>query len=181
MAAKFRLTDGPVMVLIDDTGQRADWPMATRYLFDEFSQELLRNKAAQRIIPPQTVDHLRQSVPDFDKRGCREIGELGNAEQVLWIQVQDFLAEEQIQDATTAAYFSVTVKVINVLEKESRSRVRLWPVSPQGHPITVTMTGSEASLAKTKDAISKELAKRLSVRVAKLFYDHRLGDFEREE
>jgi hypothetical protein len=181
VAAEFRLTDGPVMILIDDTGERVDWPMATRYLFDELSQELLRNKAAQKIIPPQTVDHLRQSVPDFDKRGCREIGELGGAEQVLWIRVQDFLAEEQIQDAATAAYFSANVKVINVREKESRSRVRLWPVSPQGHPIIVTMRGSEAGMAKTKDAISKELAKRLSVKIAKLFYDHRLGEFERKE
>jgi hypothetical protein len=181
VTAKFRLTDGPLMILIDDTGQRVDWPMATRYLLDDLAQELLRNKAAERIIPPQTVDHLRQSVPDFDKRGCRELGELGGAEQVLWIRVQDFLAEDQIQDATMAAYFSVNVKVINVLEKESRSRVRLWPAIPQGHPIIVTMTGSEVGMAKTKDAISKELAKRLSERVAKLFYDHRLGDFEREE
>lgn len=178
--AKFRLTEGPIMILIDDVSERVDWPAATRYLFDDLAQELLKHKAVHKIIPQQTVDHLRQSVPGFDKRGCREIGELGGAEQVLWIEVQDFFAEEQIRDAITAAYFSVTVKVISVLEKKSRSRVRLWPTSPQGYPMTVSMSGSEVSMAKSKDAISKELGSRLAVEIAKLFYDHRLGDFERE-
>ncbi|UCC29199.1 MAG: hypothetical protein JSU86_13465 [Phycisphaerales bacterium] len=178
--AKFRLTEGPVMILIDDISERVDWPAATRYLFDDLAQELLKHKAAFKIIPLQTVDHLRQSIPNFGERGCREVGELGGAEQVLWIEVQDFFAEEQIRDATTAAYFSVTVKAINVLEKKSRTRVRLWPTSPQGYPMTVSMSGSEVSMAKRTDAISKELAGRLAVEIAKLFYDHRLGAFERE-
>ena len=178
--ARFRLTKRPVMILIDDVSERVDCPAATRYLFEDLAQELLKHKAASKVIPLQTVDHLRQSIPDFGKRGCREVGELGGAEQVLWIEVQDFLAEEQIQDATTAAYLSVTVKVINALEKESRTRVRLWPTSPQGYPLTVSMSGSEVSIAKGKDPISKELAGRLAVEIAKLFYDHRLGAFERE-
>ena len=42
------------------------------------------------------------------------------------------------------------------------------------------MTGSEVSIAKTKDEISKELAFRAAEEVAELFYDHRLGDFEQE-
>ena len=177
--ARFRLTQGPIMILIDDASQRVDWPMTTMYLFDDLAQELLKHKAAQKIIPRQTMNHLRQSVPDFEKRGCSELGDSAGAEQALWIEVHDFFADEQIQDVTIAAHLTVTVKVINVLEKESRSRVRLWPASPEGRLITASLTGSEAALAKTKDAISKELARRLTVKIAKLFYDHRLGDFER--
>ncbi|MGB2988154.1 MAG: hypothetical protein WBE26_19980 [Phycisphaerae bacterium] len=179
--AKFRLTEGPIMILIDDVSQRPDGAMATRYLFDELAQELLRHEAATKIIPQETLVHLRQSMPNFEKRGCREMGLQAGARQVLWVEVQDLFAQEQIHDATTAAYFNVTVKVINVLEEKRRSRVRLWPTSPGGHPVAVSMTGSEVGLAKTKDAISKEIAGRLAVEIAKLFYDHRLGDFEREK
>ena len=179
--AKFRLTEGPIMILVDDVSERVNWPAAKRYLFDDLAQELLKHEAAKKIIPRQTLEHLWQSMPDFAKRGCREVGERAGAEQALWIEVDGFLAEEQIQDASIAAYFTVTVKVINVLEKKSRSRVRLWPSSPRGHIVTVTMAGSEVVTAKTKNAISKELANRLAVDIAKLFYDHRLGDFEREE
>ena len=93
--------------------------------------------------------------------------------------MRDFVGEERFYDVNNAAYITVTIKVINVRETR-RSRVRLWPTSPNGHLATVSMTGSEVTLAKTKAAIGKELARRLAVKVAKLFYDYRLGDFERE-
>ena len=120
-------------------------------------------------------------MPDFDKRGCREIGELAGAEQVLWIEVRDFLAEEQIFDASNAAYIVVTVKVINVLESQRRSRVRLWPTSPDGFLVTAKMNGSEVVTIGNKDAIGQELTTRLAGHIAMLFYDHRASEFERKE
>ena len=177
--AKFRLTEGPLMIFVDDFHERMDWPRAGRTLFDELAQELLKHEATKKIIPRETVERLKQSVSHFEKRSCREIGELGEALEVLWIEVKDFLAEEQIFDANNAAYFLVTVKVINAKEKKSRMRVRLWPRNPDGHSVSMIMTGSEVAMAKSKDAISKELAKRLAVDIARLFYDHRAADFER--
>ena len=178
--AQFRLSDNPVLILIDDQSERVNWPAAKRYLTDELAQELIRNKAAKKIIPPQTPDRLRQTLPEFDRVGCRELGKLAGAEQVLWIQIQEFFADEEFVDAIEAAHFMVTIKVINVLEEQSRSRVRLWPASSAGAFVTAVMSGSDVARLKTKDAVSKELAARLADRIAKLFYDHRLGDFERD-
>jgi hypothetical protein len=177
--AEFRLTEAPVMIFIDDVNERLDWPAAKRDLFDELSQELLRRKGAAKIVPLETVEQLQQSVPDFDKRGCREIGEMAGAAQVLWLEVRDFLASEDIFDADNAAYFAVTVKVVNVLETQQRSRVRLWPASPEGHLVVARMAGSEVSIAKTRGQIAKELSQRLAADVARLFYDHRAPEFER--
>jgi hypothetical protein len=177
--AEFRLTDAPLMIFIDDIHEHIDWPPARRALFDELSQELLRHKAAKKIIPLATLEQLQQSVPKFDQRGCREIGEIAGAEQVLWLEVRDFVADEEIFDANDAAYVAVTVKVINVRETKRRSRVRLWPVSPDGHLVTASMSGSEVSIKKDKDDIVEELAKRLAADVARLFYDHRAPEFER--
>ncbi len=178
--AQFTLTDGPVLILIDDPAQRIDWPPVPRNLFDELAQQLLKNEAVKKLIPHQTLDRLRQSDTDFSKHGCREIGELAGAEQVLWVEVQDFLAEEEVTETNTAAYMTAAVKVINVLETKSASQVRLWPQNPRGQVVSVSMTGSEVLIAKTKSAISKELARRAAEAVAKFFYEHRLGDFERE-
>jgi len=178
--AQFTLTNGPVMIFVDDYHERIDWPQTTQYLFDDLAQELLKNKAAKKIIPLKTVEQLRQSVPDFEKRGCREIGELAGAEQVVWIEVKDFLADEQVFDANNAAYLMVSVRVLNSLEKKKRMRVRLWPTNPDGHSLSVIMSGSEVAIAKSKNEIAKELANRMAVEVAKLFYDHRAGDFDRE-
>lgn len=179
--AMFRLGQGPVLLFVDDVNERMDSPKAGRTFFEELSQELLRHAAAERIIPLRTVEQLRQTMPDFDKRGCREIGELAGAEQVLWIEVRDFLAEEQIFDASNAAYIVVTVKVINVLESEKRSRVRLWPTNPDGFLVTAKMNGSEVVTIGSKDAIGQELTTRLARHIAMLFYDHRAPEFERKE
>ncbi len=178
--AQFLLTQQPLMVFIDDVHERLSWPSAERYVFDAITQELLRNEAAHKIIPRETILRLRQSEPDFQRRGCREIGELAGAEQVLWIEVRDCLADPEIRSAIDAAYLIVTVKVINVLEKERRTRVRLWPNSPEGHQVSVSMGGAEAVECKTEDAITKKLADRLAVGVARLFYDHELDGFERK-
>jgi hypothetical protein len=179
--AQFHLTENPIAILIDDASQRIDYPPTFSHLFDELAQELLHNKAAKKIVPRQTLENFRQSLPDFEKRGSREIGELAGAEQVIWIEVQDFLASEEVHDALIAAHFTVTVKILNALEKQNRSRVRLWPMTPKGQVVSVTMTGSEVQIEKTKDAIAKKLSARLAEKIAKFFYDHRLGDFEREE
>lgn len=178
--AKFTLTEGPVLILIDDPMHRIDWPLMPRNLFDQLAQQLLKNEAATKLIPRQTLDQLRQSDADFSKRGCREIGELVGAEQVLWVEVLDFLAEEEVTETHTAAFLTVAVKVINVLETKSASRVRLWPQNPRGQVASVSMTGSEVAMAKTKKAISKELASRAADAIAKFFYKHRLTHFERE-
>jgi len=176
--AKFRLGPGPIMVFVDDVQEHIDYPPMRRYIWDDLSQELIRSKAAQRIVPLESEDILRRTMPDFAKRGCRELGEMVGAEQVIWIEVHDFLAEEMIVDATNAAYLSVTVKALNVDEKTDRRKVRAWPDSPDGHYLTVGMTAAAASQAKTKDAIAKELSAKLAVQVSRLFHDHELLDFE---
>lgn len=177
--AKFHLTAGPVMVFVDDVHERVDWPPARRYLWDDLSQELLRTKSATKVVPIESEESLRQTHPDFVKLSCREIGELAGAEQVVWIEVQDFLAEEDITDATNAAYFAVTVKVLNPAEKADRNRVRVWPDSPEGNYVSAKMTGAAVVRAKTKDGISKELTAKLAVNIARLFHDHQLEDFEK--
>ncbi len=174
--AKFKLADGPLLVFIDDVHERIDWPAARRFLWDDLSQELLRTQSATKVIPIETEDSLRRTVEDFNKFSAREIGEMTGADQVLWIEVQDFLADEQITDAAEAAYFAVTVKVLNTHEKESRSRVRLWPASPEGESVTARMTGGAVLREKTKDAISRVLTAKLAVDIARLFHEHRTGE-----
>jgi hypothetical protein len=181
VAAQFKLTDGRLMVFIDDVHERVDWPQARVYLFGELTQALLRNNAAKKIIPLETIDALRTSTPDFNKLSARQLGELVEADQVLWVETTEFFAEETFIDAGDAAYWTATVKVLNPLEKTARTQVRLWPTSPAGHLVRVRMTGAHVSEKKTTDKISKELAKLMGEKIAKLFYEHRLDDFERPD
>jgi hypothetical protein len=176
---EFQLSDGPILILIDDPAEHIDWPPARRYLFDAISQELIKTGSTKKIIPAETLLQVRRNQPEFEKRGCREIGELAGARQVLWLEVQAFFAQEQFYDPTNAAYCAVNLKVINVEQQDGRAHVRAWPTSPEGHPLTVSLGGVDVSVAKTRDGITKKLAENLAVNLARLFHEHRLDDFER--
>ena len=179
--AKFRLTRGPVLILVDDVMGRVDWPMATRYLVDDLSQALIKTDGADRIVPRRTLENLRRADADFDEYTAHEIARRAGADQVLWIEVQDYFGDIEFHEAVNAAYFSVTVKVLNALETESRSNVRLWPSQRQGHYMTVSLSAPEVSMAKTKDAIARALSAKLSDAIAKLFHDYRPDDNARDE
>jgi len=179
--AQFNLTKGPLLVFVDDYNEVLNSPVAARQLFDELSQELLHQGAAKKIIPLETIDGIRQSRADFGSLSAREIGELAGADQVLWVEVLDFLGEEHVFNASNAAYFRVSVRVLNPRETKRRSRVRLWPINPSGEQVATSLTGARVVELKTQTAISKALAEDLAAKIAKLFYEHQLGDFERPE
>ena len=177
--AEFRLTDGRLMVFIDDVHENVDWPPARAYLFDDLTQDLLRNNAARKIIPLETIDARRGATPDFDKLSCRQVGELFDADQVLWVEMKDFMAEEDFAETGEAALWTVSVRVIDPKQKESRGLVRLWPGSPAGRIVTATLGAADVIQLKTKDAISKKLSTELAAEVSRLFYDYTPGDTER--
>lgn len=178
--AEFTLTTGPILILIDDPKPVVDWPVFLRLVNDDLGQELLRNKAAQKIIPIQTLQSIEQTEANYAKRGAREIGELAGADQVLWIEMRDFLAPDSAEDLSEAAYAVASVKVIDV-HAENRAAARVWPSNPQGKVVSVKRTGSEVARAKTRDAVSKDLSAALSVKIARNFYAYRPEDTEEEE
>ena len=178
--AQFSLSDQPILILIDDDHGLVDWPIAKRRLSEALTQELLKHKAAVKIIPEATLQGLRQSQEDFETLACDTVGRRAGAEQVIWLKVEEFFACEDVRDLQNAAVFTVAVKVISTTAKK-RTEVRLWPDTREGRFATVNISGAEVSELKTRDAISKTLADRLAEKIAKFFYEHRLGDFEKEQ
>ena len=178
--AKFHLTEGPLLILFDDL-DRVDVPTFEMHLHDAVSQELLKHKAAQKIIPYDTIQHLRRTWPEFPDRGAREIGVKAQAEQVLWLEVQDFALSRESFDPERAAIITVSVKVINPLEAKDKSNVRLWPSTHAGHLISASLSAPEVTLCQNDQVLSRKLSLELADKIAKLFYDRRLEDTEQPE
>lgn len=177
--AEFKLGPGPILILVDDATQQIDWPAAFHDLNDELAQHLIKHKATTKVIPRATIETLRRTNTDFSKKSAREIGELADAEQVMWIETQAFLAKQEIDEASDAALWQVTVKVLDARQKEDRTRVRLWPATSAGQPVSVSLSGADVDRLKTRDALVKDLARQLSTEITKLFVDHKEGDFDR--
>jgi len=178
--AQFTLSAGPILILIDDPNEIVDWPVFTRLLNDDLAQELLKNKAAQKIIPIQTLQSIQQTEPNFSKRGAREIGELAGAEQVIWIEIEDFLASDQIEQVSEAAFVVVSIRVIDA-KATNKWKARLWPDNPQGKIVQVQLNASAVHRAKSRDGVAKALSAELARKLAHPFYSRRLEDNEVEE
>ncbi len=176
--AEFEFTDQPVAIIVDDFQEHVYWPEATAVLAKHVAEELKRVKAAQRIVAARRATRLRQANPDFDERSTREIGELLGADQVVAIEVRSFQATVDPAQAHSAALMSVAVKVINVLEKEHRSKVRLWPKSPDGKLVRADLSAADVMRAKDRKGIVEALTKSLAEEIAKNFYERRAEDFE---
>lgn len=176
--AQFLVGDGPVLVLVDDPAGQVDWPAANQYLHDELNQRLIKHKATTKVIPRETLENLKRADSRYEKRGAREIGALAGAERVIWIETQNFLADDQLQEASEAALWTITVKVLDAKEAKNRTQVRLWPKSTTGHAISVNMSAATAAQLKSRDQIAEGLANLLAIEVTKLFAEYRVKDFE---
>ncbi len=178
--AEFKLTPGPIVVLVDDFQDLCYWPGAADMLADKVAEQLKDHNAAKIIIPQARVRHVKQSHSEFDEMSCAAIGRLVEAEQLILLEVQSFDASESPVEATASARMGVSVKVINVLEDKDPSSVRLWPRSRQGHPVEVELTAEKVIRAANQQEILKELTGALAAQVARCFYDRRMDDFEKE-
>ncbi|MCP4592977.1 MAG: hypothetical protein GY842_19755 [bacterium] len=176
--AEYTLAPGSLLILVDDLDERLTWGPARDRIAEELSKELLEHEAAEKIITPESVKRYRRTHPDFDELKCNQVGRLLGADQVLWLEVKAFYAEEEIHDTTHAASLSVTIRVIDPNERKDRHKVRLWPVNREGKPVAVQLTSNKVTSLRTKDAIAGELARQLAKDIAKLFYDHSFQDDE---
>jgi len=175
-AAQFTLGKGPILVLVDDLGERVIWPEIRERLAGRLADDLLAHKATEKVISPQTLQLARRTQPDFDKRGCREVGRLMGADQVLWVEVADFFASEALEDVDSATRIAVTIKVVDPKGTVKDGNIRVWPVEREGRPVKVELSANDVNRARTRQAIAEELTSRLAVEIARLFYEHPLDD-----
>jgi len=175
--AEFELTrDGPVLVLVDDDEERLLTPRTRAELSRQVSAQLIASEAAAEVLPPAALDRLRREHRDLANRGCREVGRLAGAHQVLWLQVRDFLADTDPTEASAAARMSVTVKVINAREEEDAGAVRLWPTEREGRLVSAELDAARVVRADSANEVAGMLLEQIAGDVAKLFYEHSLED-----
>ena len=178
--AKFKLTKGPVAVIVDDFGELCHWPEAPGALERRVVEQLDKHDAAPQVISPTKVKTMRQSYPEFDKRGFRELGRLLGADQVVAIEVRAFKASVEVREVKASARMSVALKVIDSREDLEGGRIRLWPTSRAGETVVVEFDASTVTRAKTRERIMDKLATALADKIARRFYDRPMADFEKK-
>ena len=170
-SAVYDLSRKPMLILVDDDWDLVHPPTARDALVDALAIELRDHKLAERVTTNEELAKIRQSEPNFDKRGAREIGRLAKADVVLWLKVVRFTLPDDLEAAVVPCYFGVSVKVLDA-KAEKREDVCLWPKEREGKLVEAKISPHDLQACKSVREAHKAVATALASQVAKLFYEH---------
>lgn len=168
--AEFKLTSGPLLILIDDPKSQITEPRGERDLHRTISARFLENDVNKRVVPYSDLAQMRQSERKFDRLATRDIGEKLGADQVLHLIVERFTLNAEPGAPIFKGEYSVRVRVLST---ERKHDVRLWPREQSGKLVAVSMPSMPSDSEKSASEYAAELAAKLGDEVSKLFYDHR--------
>ena len=169
--AEFTLPKAPLLILVDDDWDLVHPRTARDALVDALAKELKTHGLIERVTTNEELARLRQSKPDFEQRGAREVGRLSKADTVLWLKVVRFTLEDDLDMAVSYARFAVPVKVLDARAAE-REEVRLWPKGREGKLVEVKVSPHDIRKCKNTREAHAAMAESLAKEIAKLFYAH---------
>jgi hypothetical protein len=175
VAAEFKLPPGPMLVLVDDDLGLVEPPIARDVLVDAVATQLREHKIVERVTTNEEIGLIRHSVPDFDRLSIREVGRKAKADTVMWMSVEDFYVDPDMEMLVNPARFDVRLKVFNVNEEDKR-KIRLWPSERDGRLVGLTVKPTELHDCKTRADVHRLLATQMADKVAKLFYEYKVEE-----
>lgn len=173
--AEYKLPTGNVLILVDDDKDLIQPTTAREALVDELAKQLSEHKVAERVTTNEELARLRQKEPKFDKRGARELGQLANADTVIWINTLEFSLNSDLEMVMNPARFRVTVRVVNA-KAEKADEVRLWPTEREGRLVEISVGPHDIRKAKDLKEAHQLMAAVLADDLAKLFYDQEIKE-----
>jgi hypothetical protein len=174
---EFKLTQGPLLVLIEDARGDVSDPRAIRELYGTISDIFLEFKVNHRVIPWEEQERLAKNEKNYAKLSVREIGEKLGAEQVLYIRVEKFVLQSEPGAPIFKGEFITRVKVLGT--KQERD-VRLWPREPTGRRFSVTTMPISSEGEKAAADVAKELAIKMGQAITEVFYERRSLDSKKK-
>jgi len=169
--AEFELPKAPLLILVDDDWDLVHPRTARDALVDALAKELKTHGLIERATTNEELARIRQSEPDFEQRGAREVGRLAKADTVLWLKVVRFALEDDLELAVSHAHFAVTVKVLDA-RADKREAVRLWPKGREGKLVEAKISPHDIRKCKTTREAHAAMAGPLAQKIAQFFYEH---------
>lgn len=168
--ARYELPRRKTVVYVDDRANRMTRAALRTSVGEEVGTLLLQQALVPEVVSTRDSVAYARRVDTSDKQvSIRKIGEAVGAEQVVFIDIDEFRISAD--GATPRAAAIVNVKVIDV-----GSGARLWPDgTDEGERMVIRtreqsleLYNSSAGRRKVEDALAKQVAEDVS----KLFYEH---------
>ena len=169
--AAYEPEDRKTVVVIDDPNDILPTARTRGVIAQTIGRDLETQEVITDFVPPGDVDHLRLNNDEFDNWPIDRIGKETDAEQVLYVLIENFGLRGSGQGHQTyRPIASARVKLVDVT-----SGVRLFPGgNASGHPVIARMSYKQNAIdtEATRVEIRQQLAARLADRISKLFYEH---------
>jgi hypothetical protein len=168
--AEFALTDrGRVAVVVDYVRREQENPVFTQALVEKLIEIFREKKSSTRLVPPEELLELRRTHRDFSGWSLQRIGRELNAEQVLWLRVENLTLRLAPDDPVL--YPRVVLRVAVIGSDRPPERPRLWPEEPEGREVSCSRPPQEAGDFHTQDLAAISLARDTAHLLATLFFD----------
>lgn len=168
---EFKLTEQRLAIFIDYARPEQENPVFDRALYDQVAA-VFREQAKHvpsRLVAYEELLDLRRANRDFRDWSVQRIGRGVNADQVLYIRVEELRLRPAPDHPLIEPAVALQVKVIGV--PDPAEHCRLWPEAAAGHAVKCTRMAEEAASADAVDAAAAKLGREAGRRVAMPFYD----------
>lgn len=175
----YTLSDRPTAIVVDDPRNVLGGPSLTGVVASNLAHHLKANGAVTApIVPHAQVAALADRLgSEFALTPIDQIGRLLKAEQVIYLEI-----EQAALLAAPGAYRPTAVVELKVIDAVKGQR--LYPPPPpidepgapsRGRTVSVQMNyeGVETHSRGADAMITRALAERIGLEIARLFYEHR--------
>jgi len=173
--AEFELTPGRLALVIDHAHAGQADPVFDLNLHNRLVELFRDNNVPARVVPYDEVVRLRQANRDFSSWSIQRAGRRLNAEQVLYVRIEDLRLRPSSDDPVITPEVGLNVKVIGV--REPTVHARLWPdkdAETEGRWLTHRRQPKEVENRDVIDAEAAKLARETAYYVARHFHKYDL-------
>lgn len=169
----YKLTRGPLLILVDDDYQLLPDPALADALVEALAEEFREHDVNRHVIDTHQLRQIRQARADFPHLAADRVGRIAGASEVLWIQIEEFSTEaDSTGHPLSGATFAVNVRVLSA-RADRREDVRRWPTERQPHVIRISDRLASPSSERDLHALHTKLIRQMAAEIARLFYEHR--------
>jgi hypothetical protein len=169
--AEYSLEDTTVLIWIDDTAIGPKHHSLRRELTASIHSDLEEHEAVGVVVAYEKIAQFRMAHPEYIDMSIQELGKRLQAEQVLYLFVNQFHFHHEAGQEYYQPGLSGSCKIVDVSTGE-----RVWPKDQSYRSFTVNQPMIEGKGAEFEDNLMQKLGVRVAEEIAPYFYKHKLTD-----
>ena len=159
-----------VLVMVDSAPAYPMTIQAISTLCSKINDQIYQNKAASRLVPAFRLASLQQSNPTaYRQMTIAQVAAAMHADLVVYVFVQKFQVQLTSARQITRGYAVCAVKVVE------KSGKRVWPKNASQGFTVAAHVPPNLTRSQSTTAVESRLLRKLSRRIARIFYLHENG------